>query len=316
MQRPNHTLESFDAQATLSFVISQTTAIETYVYKQPLPDITYPDLIPLDFTAPPWSTSVTYFSSQGSGQAAWFNSGAYDIPNADVQRTQFETPVAMAAIGYEYNLAEISTAQWLGIPLTSDKAEAAVRAYQEFTERVAFTGDTSKSFNGLINYPTVTVTPVQAGVGGTTWALKTPAEILRDVNNALLGIYLGTNTTGAANTILLPPAQLALLATAMVTTLGTQTILQWLLANNVYTAKTGQPLVIREMRQLTGAGAGGTDRMIAYRKAPDVLKMHIPMPHRFFAPQQIELTWKVPGIFRLGGLDIRRPKEVGYYDGI
>jgi hypothetical protein len=44
--------------------------------------------------------------------------------------------------------------------------------------------------------------------------------------------------------------------------------------------------------------------------------MHVPMPLRFFAPQQIAITFKVPGIFRLGGLDIRRPREVGYWDGI
>jgi hypothetical protein len=318
--RPN--FETFDAQATLSFLVEQTTAIETTVYKQPLPDITYPDLVPLDFTAPPWATSVTYRSTQGSGQAAWFNTGGYDIPNADVQRTQFQVPVYMAAVGYEYDLEEISQAQWLGIPLTSDKAEAAVRAYQEFTEKVAFTGDTTKGFVGLINSPAVTVTPVTAdGTGASAlWINKSPAQILRDVNTALSGIYLGTNTTGAANTLLLPPAQFILLSTTLLTTPAgiptADTLLGWLKQNNAYTAVTNQPLDIRMMRQLIGAGAGGTDRMVAYRKAPDVLKMHIPMPHRFFAPQQVELTWKVPGIFRLGGVDIRRPKEMGYFDGI
>lgn len=57
--------------------------------------------------------------------------------------------------------------------------------------------------------------------------------------------------------------------------------------------------------------------MIAYRKDPQVLKAHIPMPHRFLPVYQDgPLHWVVPGVFRLGGLDIRRPKEVRYIDGI
>jgi hypothetical protein len=41
------------------------------------------------------------------------------------------------------------------------------------------------------------------------------------------------------------------------------------------------------------------------------------MPHRFMEPwKAAALRYEVPGIFRLGGLDIRRPKEVVYVDGI
>ncbi len=45
--------------------------------------------------------------------------------------------------------------------------------------------------------------------------------------------------------------------------------------------------------------------------------MHIPMPHKFLPPWQSgPLRWDVPGVMRLGGLDIRLPKEVSYVDGI
>jgi hypothetical protein len=48
-----------------------------------------------------------------------------------------------------------------------------------------------------------------------------------------------------------------------------------------------------------------------------VLKMHIPMPHRFLPVWQTgPMRFDVPGIFRLGGLEIRRPKAVRYVDGI
>jgi hypothetical protein len=57
--------------------------------------------------------------------------------------------------------------------------------------------------------------------------------------------------------------------------------------------------------------------MVAYRRDPAVLKMHIPMPHRFMPIwQTAPLVFDVPGIFRLAGLEIRRPKSVRYTDGI
>ncbi len=71
------------------------------------------------------------------------------------------------------------------------------------------------------------------------------------------------------------------------------------------------------MRGLETAGAAGVARMVAYRRNPQVLKLHIPMPHRFLPVYQDgPLNFVVPGVFRLGGLDIRRPKEIRYGDGI
>ncbi|MFH0083619.1 major capsid family protein, partial [Pseudomonas aeruginosa] len=98
---------------------------------------------------------------------------------------------------------------------------------------------------------------------------------------------------------------------------GLESILTYLQRNNVYTAQTGRPLMIKGLNGLDTAGAGGTARMISYRRDPSVLKMHIPMPHRFLQVYQAgPIRWEVPGIFRLGGVDIRRPAEVRYTDGI
>jgi hypothetical protein len=95
------------------------------------------------------------------------------------------------------------------------------------------------------------------------------------------------------------------------------TVLEFFRANNVYTATTRAPLMIIGQRGLETAGVGGITRMIAYRYAPEVMKLHIPMPHRFLPVfQSGPLSWQVPGMMRLGGLDVRLPKEVVYIDGI
>lgn len=304
-------------QASQSFVLSQITHVEQQMWEVKYPDITYQSLVPVDTTANPWSKSITFFSMDGRGKAEWFNSAARDVPLVGLNREQFESAVHMAAIGYDWHIEEINQARMLGQNLQNDKAKLARRAYEEKCESVAFLGDTTKGLTGLINAST----PARADVpdGASTdpqWSTKTPDEILADVNAAITGVWITTKTVAMADTMLLPLAQYALIATKRIDAHASTTILSWIEQNNIYTKVTGQKLTIRAMRQLAGAGNSGTDRMVVYRRSPEVLKMHIPMPLQFLAPQQEIYRWLVPGMFRIGGTDIRLPSEIRYYDSI
>ena len=59
-----------DAQAALGFLIEQASFIEAEVYKVAYPDIQYPQLIPVDTSAPEWAKSVTFYSMDKAGRAA------------------------------------------------------------------------------------------------------------------------------------------------------------------------------------------------------------------------------------------------------
>ncbi|QQM29301.1 DUF2184 domain-containing protein [Martelella lutilitoris] len=304
--------QMLDAQAALGFVLSQTTHIESAVNETVYPDIQYPELIPVDTSANPWAQTVTYYSSDKYGAADWINGNAGDIPLAGTERAKFQTNVYTAGIGYGYGLEEISQAAMLGINLANDDAMAARRAYEEMVDRVALQGDATKNFEGLIANSAVTAVSATTGA----WATATPDEIVGDFNQGITGVQTATNYTSMSDTVLLPNEKLNYIASTRLTDTS-MTVLEFIRRNNVYTATTGQPLTIRAVRGLTTAGAGSTARMITYRRDPQVLKMHIPMPHRFLpAFQKTPLYVEVPGIFRLGGLDIRRPAEVRYVDGI
>lgn len=304
-------------QQALGFLVNQVSKIEATVYRTQYPEIQYPILVPVDNTGPDWVKSITFFSMDWVGQADWFHHAATDMRLADLSRQKFEQGVEMAGIGYRYTLEEIGQAMMMGMPLTTERASAAVRAYEEFVERIAISGDTVKSFSGVINNPGVTRVDVPAGAGGTTWALKTSDEIIKDINAALSGIYVGSNTVEIADTILLPIDQFNLLATKRLSDSIGMTLMDWVKQYNVYTAATGAPLTIRAIRALDTAGTAGADRMVTYKRDPSVLKIHIPMPHRFMPIWQTgPLTFDIPGIFRLGGVEIRRPGAIRYSDGI
>ena len=311
----------YDApQRALSFMVQQATLIEAQVYEVRYQDIQYPQLLPVDTSAPEWIQSVTYFSSDAVGAAQWFSGKAMDVPHVDLLREKFESTVHMAAIGYQYDLEELGKAMLLGLNLNADKGTAARRVSEEFIEKVAMVGDTSKGMTGLVNNAGVTATTAPADGSGsaTTFASKTPDQVLRDVNGVLTGIYTGTLGAEISDTVLMPYAVLIDLGTRRIDAVNQTTILEWLQRNNVYTLTTGQPLMIRGVfGHLDTAGSGGITRMVAYRRSPEVVKMHIPMPYRFLPVWQTgPALFEVPGIFRLGGVDIRRTKAVRYLDGI
>lgn len=308
----------YDApQAGLSFVVGQASYIEREVNRILYPDIQYPNLIPVDTSAPEWAPSVTYFSQDMTGKAEWIDSFGQDIPNADVKREKFKQVIYMAAIGYGYSLEEIGQAQLLGMSLQPEKAMAARRAYEEFVDNIAMAGDASVGFQGLRTHSAITPADVALNAGATSklWVNKTPDEILADLNEPLSDTHAVSLTVELADTMLMGVARYNYIANRRLTDTD-KTILEYFRANNTYTSQTGQPLNLRTCRGLETSGAGATQRMITYRKSPDVLKLHIPMTHRFLpAFQKSPLYIEVPGIFRLGGLEIRRPGAVRFRDG-
>lgn len=304
-------------QAALGFAIQQTSHVEAQVYSIKYPDLDYASLIPVDTSANEWVKSVTYFSMDKAGAARWINGNGKDVPVVGLSMEKFETEVHTAGIGYSYGFEEINQARLLGISLDAEKAAAARRASEQLIYTTAFSGDTEKGMEGLFSYTGVPSQSIAAdGTGSSAlWSAKTPDQINRDINVMLTGLHSATNTVAMADTLILPIERYQSIASTRLTDTN-MTILEFVRQNNVYTAMTGQALTIRGMRGMTTIGSGSTARMIAYRRSPEVLKMHIPMPHMFLPVQPEGLQFTIPGVFRLGGLDIRLPSEVRYGDGI
>jgi len=308
-----------DSQDALSFLTQQAQYIETEVYKIQYPDIQYQQLVPIDTSANEWAKSVTYYSMDKVGQAAWFSHLATDMRLADINRTKFEVGMEMAGIGYRYTLEELGFQQMVpGTNLTTERADAARYAYETFMNDIAFTGSTDKGWEGLINSSLPTrVDAANTGTGSSRyWADKTADQIITDINAALTGIYTGSNTVEMADTILLPPEALVWLSTSRLSNTA-DNALSYLTKYNTYTLQTGQALTIRSVLGLETAGSGSHGRMVAYKKDPRVLKMHVPMPHRFLPVWQTgPMVFDIPGIFRTGPVEIRRPGAVRYVDQI
>ena len=308
-----------DAQQALGFITPQFYNIEATVYQTKYPSFDYAALIPVVTEGNEWARGTLFYSSDAAGKAEFLSGKAFDMPYADVSRAQFMKGFELAGIGFEWSLEELQVAAMEGRNLSDDKAASARKISEQLLWNIAMTGTTEKNWTGLINDANVAhVTAAADGTGSSAlWADKDPDLILRDVNAAITGIFTGTQETETANTVLIPTARYLSISTTPRSANSDTTILGYLQQNNTYTAQTGQPLTIRGLRSLATAGAGGTARMVTYNKSPDVLRYHLPMPHRFLPPfQKGSMTWEVAGILRTGGVEIRLPKAVTYVDGI
>lgn len=306
------------SQQALAFLTRQTTIIEPGVYKRLWPEMDFESLIPVVTDGNPWATTVTFFSMDEAGQAKWFSGGAKDMPFADVDRNKFEHPIAMAGIGYQYNLEELMQAQMAGINITSDKAEAARKASRKFLYDLAITGDGAKGWKGFVNQTGVP-TGFVAGVDAAArlWSGKTGVQVHKDMVDAMIAVHTGSNTVETADTILMPVAALMYISTAQYSSSSDLTILEYFMRANPYTALTGRAPTVRAVRALDHAGTGGVGRMVVYTRDPSILKFHLPMPHQFLPAWQTgPMIFDIPGIMRSGGVDVRRPNAMRYVDGI
>lgn len=313
-------------QQALAFVQGQSFKVNQRVYETRYPDWDFGRLVFVDTTGPEWAPGILTYTSDISGRANWQSGYAKDVPLADVSQSQSLRNFQLAAIGYQWNIEEVNSAIQVGSSLPDRRARAARLAYMKFMYDLTLKGSAEKGLGGLINYSGVTATTAPAdGTGSvTTWVdedgvgTKTPAQIVRDINLALQGIYLSTYEQEMADTILLPVEAYNYIASTPYSATTMETILSFVQRTNIYTLTTGQPLTIRTVRELsTGDAAGTGGRMVAYKNDGDFVKLHLPMPHRFLPVYQDgPLNFTVPGIFRTGGLELLTNAGMRYIDGI
>jgi hypothetical protein len=325
----------FDADPALvfSFARQQSHVLNARIYEIEYPEMDYAALVPINREYPEWASGVDTLIGDIVGKAEWQSGYAKDIPLADTTLAMVSTSFDMYAVGYQWNIEELGKAAFQGFPLTNRRAEAARRASEEFLWNNVLFGSAVKKWTGLLN--SQYITPTAAPNDGTSapqtaWVLntgvgnKTPEQIVRDINILIMGPIANPDqvlTSTLADTVLLPSLAYRYIAgTPYGVTSPGKSILQYVMETNVYTLRTGRPLMIRDLAELSKAatvGVAGGGRGIGYRNSQDVLELPLPMPFRFLPTYQDgPLNYVVPGISRTGPVDVKRPLSMRYLDGI
>lgn len=321
-----------DAQG-LAYLRQQTHVLSNRAFEQEYDLINWAELVPVNFDYPEWASGVDFQVGDLTGAAQWQSGWAKDVPIADVSLISVSSQFAMYAVGYRYNVEEVGKAMFAGYPLTARKAVSARQAADIFCAETALYGAGHPGWSGLLNLAGVTpsVSPDTGTGSARNWVnasgvgLKTPEQVVAEMNALLMGPGLATGIMASliGDTILLPPQAYTYIAiTPYGVTSPNMTILQWFMANNIYTTRTGRQVTIREMPMLadgataTSPNVAGQGRAVGYRNSSDAMELPMPMPYNFRPVYQDgPLQWAVPGIGRVGQL-IQVRDTVRYLDGI
>jgi hypothetical protein len=304
-----------DAQAAYGFVTSQGRNIETAIYKRRYPNFDYAPHVPVVTEGNPWAIGTQFRISDWAGKAKFVSGKAKDIPFVKTTRELLSHDFLMVAAGWEWSIEEVEQAQLYGINVRDDDAMAGDAAVQHKLYDVAMVGDSEIGWTGLVNNPNV---PTAAG-GYGAWSGNSVDEILTDINTGLSTVRTQTDEVEFADTLRLPPEAFRFIATKRLGTDGSMgTVLDYVRQNNIYTAETGNALDIAPLRALADIPDGGDGgRAIYYRKDPEVLRFHLPLPRRVLAVNQVGLMAFEQGVIaRTGGTEIRLPNAMFYQDGI
>lgn len=308
-----------------AFLVSELEKRDPLIRK-PLTSVTYPRDIVIK-TGGGWvdcasAMSVAYGITGGAGEGPVTAGGANGVPivQASLDKGLYKAHTFAAALRVMF--VDMQKANYIGRSLDQMLSDGVRMAYDKHMDENVYRGLPAYGTTGLVNDPDATETTV-AGNGQTTvstkWADKTKEQILADINTAIISTWEAAEYDEGAlpNHILLPYGQYAYILNTMVTDLATETILDFVLKNNV-AAKNGGSLFIGAARWCKGAGTGGTDRMVVYVNHERYVKLDelVPLSRIMSAPNVANVCYDTAYMANISQVQLLYPQTMTYWDGI
>lgn len=319
------TMDAAGIASGQAFLVSELEKRDPLLRK-PLTSVTYPrDIVVksgggwVDYVS---AQAVGYGITGGSGGSPVQAGGSNGLPivQANLEKGLYKAHTFAAALRVMW--VDMQKANYVGRSLDQLLQDGMRMAYDKHMDQNVYVGVTQYGSTGLLNNPDVTETTV-AGNGATTpstkWAAKTPDQILSDINSAITQVWAAAEYDEDAmpNHILLPYEQYTYILNTKVTELATETIMDYVLKNNV-AAKNGRSLYIGATRWCKGAGTGGTDRMAVYVNHERFLQVEelVPLARVMTQPNATEFCYDSAYAANLSEVELFYPQTMMYFDGI
>ncbi|KMO85858.1 hypothetical protein AB840_11280 [Megasphaera cerevisiae DSM 20462] len=295
---------------------------------EPMTSITAPrdiDMIPgggwVDIT----SNVFVHYATSGNDEDAIGGSETNNIPiaTANISKDVFKVHTFMETL--KIPIYDELKLQQIGRSLQQILDDGLRLNFNKLLDRNVYVGISKTGTYGLVNNKLVTAQNVALNEAGSSrlWIDKTPLEIMYDINTAINYTWANSeyDLDGMANHILINPDNYAYITNAPVTAAGSQSILNYLLENNIAT-KQGRPLSIFPSRwcgdQTSKPGVGSTNRMVAYVKLPKRVNIDLPVPlsRIMQGPNTQGGSYETLYAGQFSQVKLLAPTSMAYYDGI
>lgn len=309
-----------DAAETV-FLERALLQVEEQTYSTLLPPLEGRRFVPVDNKDDPGTKFTSYRQYTRIGVAAFVTERGQDLPRSAVFMKEFVHQYYRIGMSYEYtydDLLAAARASANGAPLNIDLEEALAcrEGIEKKLDNVAREGSADGlspdlGLLGLLNQPNATIYAIPNGAGGSPlWSSKSPDEVIADLTGIVAAQIAATFKVHEPDTILLPISQLE---TIMGRSMGdgrSDTILSYFLKTNRHIK------MVDSWQYLAGAGAGGTDRMVAYKRDPRMVVHKISQEFTQMPTQFENFVYSTLCTAKTAGVITRYPLSISYGDGI
>lgn len=281
------------------------------------PELKAKRLIPVTAEGGEYATTFAYREWDATGVAKFIANPSDDVPMVNIRGKKYRVDIHIIGLGFSYSILDIARAAHANIPLPTEDAERTREGVEQFIEQTAWLGDAPTGRIGFFYSPNITVSKVTTGVGGFTWAQKTPDEILYDLNLLYTQPIALTKGIEVPDTILLPITQYNLADSTPRASGDGRSILEVFRKNHPgVTVEWLNQLSSDSMPTNPLDGGSPVNCMIAYKKAPGSLQLVLPSSFKTLPPQQNNMAYKVIGKAHYGDVVFRKPLGVNLVTGI
>jgi hypothetical protein len=285
----------------------QLEQMRTRVYETQYTELKARRYLPVATDIDTGAETFSYEQTDEVGVAQIITNYANDLPSVTSRTEKIVHQIVALGDSFEYSIQDLRRAAFSGVPLDARKAKAARNAYERGLDALAARGNAAANIGGFVNAANVSIsTPAAAGV----WSGKTGPQILADLNKLVNEYIVANKETILPDTLLLPTAQYLTLTQTQMDTQNSRTVLEAFRASN--------PMVtmVDSWNVFDLAGAGPSDRIVLYKRDPEILELVIPQEFEVFAPEPRNLAFIVNCHGRTAGTCIYRPLGIRYMDAV
>lgn len=304
----------------------------TYIQEELVPTLVPPlearKWIPYTVQGNPGDASFLWRRPTRTGIARFFTpGGARDLPAVGAYIEEINTPyyTVGAMLQYDYfELLAIGAAAANGQPFdfVKEKLIAALEANEKKLDLISAFGsaappssdgieqDLDVGMTGLLNDTDASIYVTPYGISGSrSWSQKTADEVLADLFGIVSYQISSTYKVHCPTHIGLPIAQYQSIANRRMGDIGEHTILSFFVESQ---KKIGQPIEVFSWQYMQGAGATGSDLMVAFNRDTRMLRNPLSTDKASLPPETRGLTTEQIVYSRTPGLILYRPLSVTY----
>jgi len=293
--------------AESAFFARQLEFVYSTTYDIKYPDLMYRQFIPQSTAADPGAVTVTYEQYREVGRARVGSHHSNHAPRVDIAGEEFTRPVRPIEAAYGWTVQDVKSAQMAGKNLNQRRGAACRRAIEREMDEIAAVGAPLVGIaTGALNDANVTIN----ASAGSWLAPATAATIIGEVSTMYQDIVTDTLQIERPDTLILPVARWAYIATTPRADTADTTILEFI------KAKFPGLVNIEPWYRIDDAGAAGVTRAMMYPRRPDIMQNEVPLDFEQLPVQARDFQFVVNCHSRTAGVAVYYPVACRYLDGL